>query len=302
MRNSIFSASFEESKNIVDKDILTRDGAGIGDSSSMRVRDRMILFILGSVFFGSLFYLLGIGMPEGMGESKPEDIFLISYGSARFISRVGSMFRPFVYFSLMFFLLSLTINLLPKKNYAHQLLAGVFILTGMTLCLISSVLPLALGLTVDGVGWLGLAFQIIICAIWIMGLVYDQKHSFKKKLWGEQTKTKNWSSLISRFLRKCIGVFLLLIVFNRWFLHLGEGGFGKPSLLGLLYGWSLLLVVVFLSFAFILVSPQFLNIFYFIKYGEQYREYFEISDEQWYGKRKAKQLEKRRKKEEKNDK
>ena len=71
MYRSIFSASFEESKNIVDKDILTRDGAGIGDASSMRARDRMVLFFLFTLFFGTLFYLLGIGMPEGMGESKP---------------------------------------------------------------------------------------------------------------------------------------------------------------------------------------------------------------------------------------
>jgi len=302
MYRSIFSASFEESKNIVDKDILTRDGAGIGDTSSMRARDRMILFLLFTLFFGTLFYLLGIGMPEGMGESKPEDIFLISYESARFISRVGSMFKPFVYFSLMFFLLSLTINLLPKKNYAHQLLAGAFILTGMTLCLISSVLPLVLGLTVDGVGWFGLAFQIIICAIWIMGLVYDRKHFFQKQLWGKFTETKNWSKVISKSLKKYSGILLLIIVINRWFLHIGESGIGSPSFLGLLYGWALLIVVVFLSFAFNLVSPQFLSIFYFVKYGEKYREYFEISDEQWYGKRKAKRLEKRRKKEEKNDK
>lgn len=302
MHNSIFNASFEESKNIVSKDILTRDGAGMGDSSSMRLRDRIILFLLFIFFFGILFYMIGVEMPISMGKSKPEDIFLISYESAQLIAKIGAILKPFVLFSLVFFLLSLTINLAPKKNYAHQLFVGSLILVGMTLCLFSSTSSLILGLTIDGVGWVGLVFQIILCAIWITYLVYDRRCFFLRQLRGEQIESKNWSKSISKFFKKYSGVFVLFIILNRWFFHLGEGEIGNPSLLGLLYGWAFLLVVGFLSFVFNLISPQFLSNFYFIKYGEQYKEYFEITDEQWYGKRKAKRLEKRRKKENQNDK
>lgn len=296
MYRSIFSASFEESKKVVSKDILTRDGAGIGDSSSMKLRDRIVLFLLGSFFFGILFYGIGIGMPNIIGDSKPDEVFLISYSSVNIIEKVGSITKPFILVSLFIFLLALTINLLPKKNYTNQLMVGVFILTGMILCGITSLLPFTIGLTVDGLGWFGLAFQIIVCVGLIFYLIHDRKHFFQKQLWGEFTETKNWNKVISKSLKKYSGILLLLIVINRWFLHIGEGGIGSPSFLGLLYGWALLIVVVFLSFAFNLVSPQFLSIFYFVKYGEQYREYFEILDEQWYGKRKAKRLGKRRKK------
>ncbi|MBX8935576.1 hypothetical protein [Enterococcus gilvus] len=296
MHRSIFSASFDESKNIVDKEILKPSGTGIGDASSLKLKDRIIIFLLFTFFFEGLSYSIGIAMPESMLDSNPSDIFLISFKSAILIGKIGIFLRPVVMFGILISFLILTINLIPKKNYAHQLIIGSLIVISMLFCVIFATLPMIIGLTIDGTGLLGVVFQIAICVVVIRNFISDRRKEFKEKIWGYKDTSNKPKSFINVNLKKALSIAVFLIIINRYLFHIGEGNIGQPGFFGLVYGWTMLAIIAFFAFLFHIVSPQFLSIFYFVKYGEQYREYFEISDEQWYGKRKAKRLGKRRKK------
>lgn len=295
MHKSIFNASFEESKRVVDKKILTAEGAGIGDSSSMKFRDRIIIFFIGVCFFGILSYGIGIGMPEAIAQSKPEDIKIISYSSVDVMKKIVSVSKYFTIATLALFIFSLSINLLPKKNYAHQLLVGVSIVINMVLCSFTAVLPLVLTLTIDGTGWLGLVIQLIVSISILMLELTNRKAYFKDRLWSQTERGQNWSMIIVRFFKRYGGILCIAILINRYFLHIGEFELAPVGIFGVIYGWTLIIMMITFTILLYATIPQFFSIYYFIKYAEQYREYFKVSDEQWYGKRKAKKLAKKRK-------
>lgn len=74
MRNKgLLSATFEQSKKVVSKKILTENGAQIGSTSSMSFSQRTIALIAGLFLIG-LYYAVGVGLPRlsRWSQRKPE--------------------------------------------------------------------------------------------------------------------------------------------------------------------------------------------------------------------------------------
>ncbi|MGX7013761.1 hypothetical protein [Vagococcus silagei] len=133
----LFQSGFEESRKIVRKSILKREG----DVYSMGFMTRLGGTLIAFFVFGILLFALGIGMPKGFLESSPESIFVISYSIVLLIY-------------VLFFVIGI-FDLLMVKYLKQRIIYGnIFILTFGLLTLFS-ILPLIVGLSIDGTGILG---------------------------------------------------------------------------------------------------------------------------------------------------
>ena len=88
-KNKLFGASFEQSKKIVKKEILTRDGAQIGISSSMSFWTRVSGLI--ALAFSFIMYGIGIYLPDNMREST-KGVQVISESTGTLIGEIGLYF------------------------------------------------------------------------------------------------------------------------------------------------------------------------------------------------------------------
>ena len=142
-KNKLFGASFEQSKKIIDESILTEDGAKMGVFSSMSFWKRTTGLVTLLMIFA--FYGAGIGFPDQLRQST-ENVQMISQQSAALIGEIGFYLRP-VIIVLIFTLIVLTmLNIVPKGNYANQLLYGIFYILVLQLAAFTALLPMAIGL------------------------------------------------------------------------------------------------------------------------------------------------------------
>ena len=88
MRNKgILSATFEQSKKVVSKKILTEDGAQIGSTSSMSFSQRTIALLAGLFLIG-LYYAVGVGLPRFI-TMEPEETRVLSESTINLIHLIG---------------------------------------------------------------------------------------------------------------------------------------------------------------------------------------------------------------------
>lgn len=292
MQRTLLEASFEESTNLV-----TREVTGIDEEDSgvktMKLSTKIFSLFIGTCFVGVFAYMIGIEMPDSLLHSKSEDIHLISVSSAHLIGKVGSYCKPLVFGVLILWEIFLLINLLPKKNYSTHYFFGSFGLGIMILLAVVPAFVLSLGLTVESFGWLGIAV-ITIVGINVMGIVMkDCRNNLMKKLYSENSgeKISNKKNKTSILL-----VLISLLVINKYTFRVGYISQGY-SLISLFYGFSYLIFFIFLIISVNVLFPRFVKAYYFKKYGIEYKEYFKLTEEQWYGKRKARRLQKKRKNE-----
>ena len=85
------------------------------------------------------------------------------------------------------------------------------------------------------------------------------------------------------FIKKYGGVLLLLSIVNRWTFNFGEVAKTRPDIFSFLYGWAFLLVAALMLFVTGMTLKNFVAAFYFFKYRKEYRQFFKVSNEQWYG-------------------
>ena len=281
-KNKLFGASFEQSKKIIDESILTEDGAKIGVFSSMSFWRRMTGLV--NLLMMIIIYGVGIVMPDQFRQSTAS-VQLISQQSAALMGEIGLYLRP-VIIVLMFTLIALTVlNIVPKGNYANQMLYGIFYLLVFQLVTFFALLPMAIGLTIDAFGITAFYIQIILVLYFVKKYVIDGTKKFKAYLFdiGEE-RVSDWDVRLMSFVKKYGGILLFLAILNRWTLKIGENVNGDPELVRILMG---LLFPVFM-FAFTLMLGKWIEYLtrtiYFYKYRKEYREYFNITNEQWYGK------------------
>ena len=281
-KNKLFGASFEQSKKIIDESILTEDGAKIGVFSSMSFRRRMTGLV--NLLMMIIIYGVGIVMPDQFRQSTAS-VQVISQQSAALMGEIGLYLRP-VIIVLMFTLIALTVlNIVPKGNYANQMLYGIFYLLVFQLVTFFALLPMAIGLTIDAFGITAFYIQIILVLYFVKKYVIDGTKKFKAYLFdiGEE-RVSDWDVRLMSFVKKYGGILLFLAILNRWTLKIGENVNGDPELVRILMG---LLFPVFM-FALTLMFAKWIEyltrIIYFYKYRKEYREYFNITNEQWYGK------------------
>jgi len=281
-KNKLFGASFEQSKKIIDESILTEDGAKIGVFSSMSFWRRMTGLV--NLLMMIIIYGVGIVMPDQFRQSTAS-VQVISQQSAALMGEIGLYLRP-VIIVLMFTLIALTVlNIVPKGNYANQMLYGIFYLLVFQLVTFFALLPMAIGLTIDAFGITAFYIQIILVLYLVKKYVIDGTKKFKAYLFdiGEE-RVSDWDVRLMSFVKKYGGILLFLAILNRWTLKIGENVNGDPELVRILMG---LLFPVFM-FAFTLMLGKWIEYLtrtiYFYKYRKEYREYFNITNEQWYGK------------------
>lgn len=281
-KNKLFGASFEQSKKIIDESILTEDGARMGVFSSMSLWRRTTGLV--GLLMMIVIYGVGVAMPDQFRQSTAS-VQVISQQSAALMGEIGLYLRP-VIIVLMFTLIALTVlNIVPKSNYANQLLYGIFYLLVFQLVTFSALLPMAIGLTIDAFGITAFYIQIILVLYFVKKHVIDGTKKFKAYLFdvGEE-RVSDWDVRLMSFVKKYGGILLFLAILNRWTLKIGENVNGDPELVRILMG----LLFPISMFAFTLMLGKWIEYLtrtiYFYKYRKEYREYFNITNEQWYGK------------------
>ena len=281
-KNKLFGASFEQSKKIIDESILTEDGARMGVFSSMSLWRRTTGLV--GLLMMIVIYGVGVAMPDQFRQSTAS-VQVISQQSAALMGEIGLYLRP-VIIVLMFTLIALTVlNIVPKGNYANQMLYGIFYLLVFQLVTFFALLPMAIGLTIDAFGITAFYIQIILVLYFVKKYVIDGTKKFKAYLFdiGEE-RVSDWDVRLMSFVKKYGGILLFLAILNRWTLKIGENVNGDPELVRILMG----LLFPISMFAFTLMLGKWIEYLtrtiYFYKYRKEYREYFNITNEQWYGK------------------
>ena len=285
VKNKLFGASFEQSKKIIDESILTEDGAKMGVFSSMSFWRRMTGLV--TLLMMIVVYGVGVAMPDQFRQSTAS-VQVVSQQSAALMGEIGLYLRP-VILVLFFTLIALTVlNIVPKGNYAYQLLYGIFYLLVLQLATFTALLPMAIGLTIDAFGITAFYIQIILVLYFVKKYVIDGTKKFKAYLFdiGEE-RVSDWDVRLMSFVKKYGGILLFLAILNRWTLKIGENVNGDPELVRILMG----LLFPISMFAFTLMLGKWIEYLtrtiYFYKYRKEYREYFNITNQQWYGKFRA---------------
>ncbi|MCU9533218.1 hypothetical protein [Streptococcus sp. CSL10205-OR2] len=285
-KKTLFGASFDQSKKIVTEDILTEDGAGIGVLSSMSFWRKCLAFVvLALVFIG---YFIGIAFPEGMLNAPNEDIKIISQSTAHLMGVIGIPMRPIIELFMYSFVALVFINFIPKLNYAHQLVYGWLTMIFFAIFGLFSVLPLATALTLGAFGSLAFILQVLIIIYFGTLKIRSTISNIKGQLYHHKQPAKDWMTLLQTLIKKYGGFLLLLSILNRWFFHFGDINKGGFELFSLIYGW----IFLFFSIGYILmlqfIIKHIVTVFYFFKYRNEYRTYFKIPNEIWYGKLRGK--------------
>ena len=284
-KNKLFGASFEQSKRIVKKEILTRDGAQIGISSSMSFWIRVSGLI--ALAFSFIMYVIGIYLPDNMREST-KGVQVISESTGTLIGEIGLYLRPLILALVILLSAIIILDIFPKINYAYQLLYGnIFVVLSAIVMLIAS-LPFTIGLTIGAFGVLAFVVQLLISVYLFKIFILDEMNQLKKSIYNEkEVESKDWEAAIINFVKRYGGILLGLSILNRWTFNFGEFSKENPGLMSFLSGWIFLLFITLIFFSGRIALKNFIKAFYFFKYRKEYREYFNITNEQWYGKFRA---------------
>ena len=291
-KNKLFGASFEQSKRIIKKDILTEEGAQIGSFSSMSFWKRASLL----VFLVAAFITYGVGIhwPDSL-RSAPESVQVISESTGALIGEIGFYLRTPILVTILIYTALVLINLLPKINYAHQLLYGTIFMTSFVFVIAVATLPVSIGLTIGAFGWIVFVLQLVICVSLFNKYVVSKIVYLKDCLYGrKKVQADEWVIRLSRFIRKYGGILLGLSILNRWTFKFGENIKDNPQFLFILSGCLFLVFAAILLYSLGILIVISVKTFYFFKYRKEYREYFNITNEQWYGKFRARFMSKQK--------
>ena len=278
-KNKLFWASFEQSKRIVPRRFATEDGAQMGVSVSMNFWKRVLGLV--GLMFSALFYMLGVSWPDGIRQSVQNQQSV----SSVVVGDVGYLLRPLVLATIILFSTLIILNLIPKLNYAFQLLYATLILIAFfCLCFIGS-LPFSVGLTIEAFGWIAFGIQLMFCIFLFKKLFLNQVKRFKDELYNrKEVEGEDWEETASKLLKRYGGILLGLAILNRWTFKIGENFLANTDLGNFLFGFVFLGMIYLFFLVGGLVFKNFIRGFYFFKYRKEYREYFNITNEQWYGK------------------
>lgn len=263
-KNKLFGASFEQSKRIVPRSFATEDGAQMGVSVSMSFWKRV--FGLVGLMFSFIAYGAGIYLTDGF-RSSTDSVQVISKSTGALIGEVGLYFRPINLVLVILFTAIIILNILPKINYAYQLIYGNCLLIMFGLVTIFSGLPLLIGLTIGALGTLAFIVQLIFFGYLVKKLIVDVMKEVKTSLYNEkEIKDKDWGTPINKFVKRYGGILLGLSILNRWTFNFGEFSKDNPGLMSFLSGWLFIPLISLLLFAEGQILKNFVKSFYFFKY------------------------------------
>jgi len=299
MRKSLFNASFEASQKIspnlfsAEKSISYR----LGLSESLKFFPRVAVFI-GVVVFSIMMYVQAVGFSDTTLSTRVSDEVL-QYVSEDIIKGMGvfGFIKPIITVIISILLSVSVLNFFPKKNYMVQRIFGVISVLLLGCGTVFVLMPIALGITLGATGWLGF---IIIClwGIGLWGTVLQFKiQQIRYELYGDSEGVA--CTYVGNVWRKsallCLFVFLIVpfgfVGLNIFWWQIGLDS--TPTNLN--YVWMFAGVVYFsyITVFIWVVFKLFISSFYFAKYAEQYRVLWNVTDEDWYGERKARKMQRR---------
>lgn len=130
--------------------------------------------------------------------------------------------------------------------------------------------------------------QVLACLYLWKVLVLETLDDLKKQLYHDAPPSKDWGAAIHAFLKTYGPILLGLSILNRWTFNFGELAKGNPGLLSFLFGWLFIAFMAIMLFIWGQILKNAVIACYFFKYRKEYRQHFKITDEQWYGKWRAK--------------
>lgn len=285
-KEKLFSASFKQSQEIVPNLYTSKPflfDLGDSDSPSMWKRTTMILPVL---FFVTFLGAFGIVLPDYAKENLASNPKIMSNEVFHGMVHFDFMKSPTIVL-IIFFLIIAIINIFPKKNYAIQRVYGVMMLDTLLLLTYVGIMPPLLGISLGASGKLGFTLIVLQGLIFFYTNIKKKTDEIKQKMYKTtiEKSVTNWTKY-NKWL--FLGTFLLVVA-NMYFFHI-EMGETTPGTYDIL--WSFLGVVYFgiVEFFVKLTMELLVSTFYFVKYAEEYRALWNLTDEQWYGEKKAKRI------------
>ncbi|MGX7013307.1 hypothetical protein [Vagococcus silagei] len=126
--------------------------------------------------------------------------------------------------------------------------------------------------SLDGAGIVGTLAQLVLGVLSIMDSVQMKNEECLNKL-NKTHKEKYKNSRDRAFKDKIflVGVITIIVsIIDRLTINIGPYFTTRTNLLGILYGWSLLIFLVILGAAIALTMESFLETYYINKYAEEY--------------------------------
>ncbi len=296
MAKRLFGASFDKSQ-IINPNLFSENkpfyyDLGLSDSNKFYKRLFLVVPLLA---FCVISYGLGIGLPEtaDMGTSYIKDI----WQGAHYFQWLKI---PIILFIIIWSLL-IILNIFPKRNFMIQRVFGIMSLLIMMVMSFLAFMPMLLGITLGAIGWLGFSVICLYGFVFFVNTVQSSVKKIKQELYGEVIEEK--TPLVAKIwprLKQFWLVLLVIIVINILIFRIGMwGSFSIWSFVCLFAG-----PIYFGILTLFICGPMklYISTFYFAKYSEQYRILWRVTDEKWYGKRKAKKLAKKQLKQEKRGK
>ncbi|MEX2783864.1 hypothetical protein AB3331_01550 [Streptococcus sp. H49] len=294
MKKSIFKASFEESKRIINSQKFI-DSLKENNPMNRSLLNRLFTFFIAGGMIFSVAASLLFGMPSVLS-ADAENIRYLSPASAYLMGIIGrKLFLPNVIAFGVSAVFSFFTALFPRSNLAKQSFIGFPFFVGLIYCALVVSSYLSSAAAFDRYGTAGLLLQVVIGIFLMLVILYQGYRKTKSILYSEEYKP-----LLSakRLLLIVGGVSLLLLllsgsVFQGLETDLNRHWYSYP--LGLVQ----LLAFVVSGYGFWFITDFFLfQSYYLVKYSREYQSYLEIPDEEWYrnGRKKKRKEEKRRKK------
>ena len=257
----------------------------MGVFSSMSFWKRLSGLVM--AVFSIVIYGVGVYMPDEFRKTT-ENVRVISSETGSLIGELGYYVRSVVIILLIAFVVLTILNVLPKINFAHQLLYGTVFLWVLVMLTVVSTFPFLIAITIGAFGWIVFFFQLVICVPLFNKFVVSKITYLKDCLYDrKKVQGDEWIIRFSRFIRKYGGILLGLSILNRWTFKFGENIKDNPQFLFILSGFLFLFFAAILLYSLGILIVISVKNFYFFKYQKEYREYFNISNEQWYGKFRA---------------
>ncbi|GEN48304.1 hypothetical protein [Ligilactobacillus pobuzihii] len=273
MRKKLFNANYEDSAKLVTRKQIKLNKEGF---KFMKLRHRIFLPFLVSFFMAPFFYMIGTQMPLGI--SDKENYF------SEVMAKYGTIFSDTIKLILLVWVGISVLFLIQRKNYGNYVIFAYFAFFPMILSFCFIMFDFMFGVAVAGVGIVGSIVMIVAGLLYIFMAIYNVVNDMKSSLYGE---TKRHFSSRYYLLITCIALVLTVIV---------SLIFPAEEFNLLLYVIAFGLLIAFAGIALLakIMLHMFCVSYYFAKYGEQYKKKFKITDEQWYGPRKAKRLAKKK--------
>jgi hypothetical protein len=302
MFKKLFGASFEASQNIT-PNVFSEERPimySLGEYDSTKVFSK-VKVLVGVVFFSLMMSIFGIFLPESI-PTLPVSERSLEYITQEMIQSVGYfVFVKYILVPVLFmFCLLAVLNLFPKKDIARQRLFGLSNMILLSLALILILMPIMLGFGLGASGVLGFSIMSITGIVFVGFEVRRKLGKIIQAFDGEEITIdwNNWQENLDEVFdvgaNACVRTIkiwfapLVVVIINLLTLRLGVGeAFSDWNYISIL-----LVPLYFAIVALTICGPLtvYISGFYLTKYAAQYRTLWQISDEQWYGKRKARKM------------